>query len=323
MGHVDVVGLLIRSSADVAIETPKEGNTAMHFASGSGQNKTVKLLLRSGAGIDHRNSNEQTPLHWAIENGRVETVELLTAWGAGIEAEDIDGLTALHRGVLSGYSPIVSILLALGANPDARDKDGQSPLRSALRQGYTRIARLLRLAGASIETEEDLTRFVQNQLWLRGYGISEMDGIVGPNTVGAIRAYQRHAGLGGNSVVSEDLVDNLASSGEISPYLSGGDDTVTNIFVSWLDLAYEHGWEPGLLWSRGELIGEGVSGVDHDFRGAMRYRGQVRFGDLEIEGTVWVVANGWVIAHGSKVLFRAREQDAYDTWRVAPALNPD
>jgi hypothetical protein len=323
MGHAEVVGFLIRSSADVAIETPKEGNTALHLASGSGQSETVKHLLRSGIDIDHRNDSEQTPLHWAIENGRVEMVELLTAGGADIEAKDIDGITPLHRSVLSGYSPIVNILLALGANPDAGDKDGQPPLRSALRRGYTRIARLLRLAGASIETERDLTRFVQNQLWLRGYGIAELDGIAGPNTLGAIRAYQRHAGLDGNSVVSEDLADNLASSGEISPYLSGDEATITNIFVSWLDLAYKHGWEPGLLWSRGELIGGGASGVDHDFRGATRYSGQVRFGDLEIEGTVWVITNGWVIAHGSRVLLRAWEEDADDTRRMAPESNPD
>lgn len=323
MGHADVIEILILRGADVGIGTTKDGNTALHLASGSGQNDAVTLLLGNGADIDRGNNDAQTPLHWAVENGRVETVEVLTAGGADIEATDSHGLTPLHRGVLSGYSTIVDILLDLGADPDARDAEGRSPLASALKQGYTRIARVLRLAGAGIETDRDLRRFVQNQLCLRGYGISEVDGIMGPNTVAAIGRYQRHAGLDEDGLVSEDLVDHLASSGEIDPYLSGDGDTVTNIFVSWFDLAYDYGWEPGFLWSQAELVGEGASGMDPDFPGAMKYSGHVRFEDLEIYGTVWVVANGWVIAHGSRVLLRCREEGTTDRQRVGPEANPD
>jgi hypothetical protein len=42
----------------------------------------------------------------------------------------------------------------------------------------------------------------------------------------------------------------------------------------------------------------------------MRYSGRVRFGDLEIDGTVWVVTNGWVIAHGSRVRLSDPDDDA-------------
>lgn len=309
MGHTDVIGILVANGADVNVRSAAEANTPLHLASGSGQYGAAGLLLASGASIDKTNKQMETPLHWAIENGRTEMVALLISRGADIEARDARWVTPLHRAVLSGYDHIVKMLLAQGASTEARDIEAVSPLRSALEQGCIRIARLLRLAGAKIDDEDDLARFIQGQLWLRGYGIEDTDGIVGPNTVSALRTYQRHAGLDENDLLTYALADHLASSGEIGPHLSGESGTVTNIFVSWYELAHEYGWEPGLLWSRAEFVEDGLSGIDNDFRGAMKYSGHVRFGRLEIEGTVWVVPNGWVIAHGSRVVLRPISAD--------------
>ena len=213
-------------------------------------------------------------------------------------------MTPLHRAAARGYAHIVGLLLAEGASSEARDHDGMSPLRTALEQGYIRIARMLRLAGATIDNSDDLARFIQGQLRLRGYGVEKTDGIWGPKTVAALKAYQRHAGLNEDGLATYALADNLAFTGEIGSYLSGRPKTVTNIFVSWYDLSLNHGWEPGLLWSQAELLGDGFSEVDHDFRGAVKYSGYVRFGSLEIDGAVWVVPDGWVIAHGSRVVLR-------------------
>ncbi len=309
MGHTNVIGILVANGTDLDIQSATEGNTPLHLASGSGQYGAAGLLLASGASIDRANKQMETPLHWAIENGRTQTVALLLSRGTDLEARDAKGVTPLHRAVKCGYSPIVDMLLEQGANTDARDLDGVPPLRSSLERGYIRIARILRLAGAGIDSKDGLARFIQGQLWLRGYGIAEMDGIVGPNTVSAVKAYERHAGLDENGLLSEALADHLASTGEIRPYLSGESRTVTNIFVSWYGLTHRYGWEPGLLWSRAEFLEEGLSGIDHGFRGAMKYRGHVRFGRLEIQGTVWVVANGWVIAHESRVVLRTTAED--------------
>ena len=304
MGHTNVIGILVSNGADLDIQSTAEGNTPLHLASGSGQYGAAGLLLAGGAAMDKATKKMETTLHWAIENGRIQTAALLLSRGADLEARDIKGVTPLHRAVKCGYSPIVGMTLERGADPDARDLEGVSPLRSSLKRGYIRIARVLRLAGAGIDNEHDLARFLQGQLWLRSYGIEEMDGIVRPNTVSAVKAYQRHAGLDENGLLTYGLADHVASTGEIRPYLSGESRTVTNIFVSWYELAHRYGWEPGLLWSRAEFVEGGLSGIDHGFRGAMKYTGHVRFGRLEIEGTVWVVPNGWVIAHRSRVVLR-------------------
>jgi hypothetical protein len=312
MGHTDIIELLVSRGADVGTMSTRERNTPLHFASGYGLVEAGRLLLDSGADIDGGNNEGQTPLHWAVENGRTEMVEFLLSRGANMDAKDGDSMTPLHRAVIRGYDTIVAILLRRGAYPAARAKDGSSPIESALKGGYVRIARLLRLAGAGMENREDVVAFVQNQLWLRGYGISDVDGVVGPNTVAAIRAYQDHAGLVADGAVTDALVDHLSSSGEIEPYLSGDGRTVTNIFVSWYDLAYEYGWDPGFLWSRGEFVEEGERRTDRGFRGAVKYTGHVRFGDLEIDGGVWVLANGWVIEHRSKVILHPDQASPAD-----------
>jgi hypothetical protein len=307
MGHTDIIGILVSNGADPDIVSAEGGNTPLHLAAWAGQYGAAGLLLGNGASIDKTNERMETPLHWAVENGRTQTVALLLSRGADIEACDGGGAAPLRRAVTCGYCPIVDILLARGAEPGSKDLKGVSPLRTALERGYVRIARRLRSAGAPFDSKEDLARFVQGQLWLRGYGIDEADGIVGPETVNAIKAFERHAGLGVSGLLTEALADRLTSTGEIGPYLNGETGTVTNIFTGWYELAYSYGWEPGLLWSRAEFVEEGLSGIDAGFRGAMKYSGHVRFGRLEIDGTVWVVPNGWVIAHGSKVILRSAD----------------
>jgi hypothetical protein len=304
MGHTDVIEILLAGGAFVDMGSKTEGNTPLHLASGSGHYEAAALLLGHGASLDKRNSSMETPLHWAVENGRAEVVVQLAGSGADTGAKDAHGMTPLHHAAVRGYADIVSLLLDEGASPRTRDLKGVSPMTSALEQGYIRIARILRLAGAPIENARDLARFIQGQLRLRGYGIRETDGIWGPRSASALKTYQRHAGLSEEGIPTHEVADNLASTGEIAPYLSGDRRTVTNIFVSWYEFAEEHGWEPGLLWSRAELANGGLSETDHDFRDATKYSGRVRFGGLEIAGTVWVVPDGWVIAHGSRVILR-------------------
>jgi len=301
MGHDDVIEFLISEGAQVDIESTSKGNTPLQLACGAGHIAAAELLLAGDADIDHQNENSETALHWAVGNGRTRTVEFLLSRNADLEVRDVEGMTPLHRSVVLGYPVIVDKLLAEGANAGTKDKHGVSVMSTSLKLGYVRTARVLKLAGAALDTWKDLVTFIQNQLWLRGYGIDEVDGKAGANTSAAIRAYQDHAGIARDGAVSEALAGHLASSGEIGPYLSGDAPTVTNIFVSWHPFAHEHQWDPRLLWSRGEILDDGTQAADNRFRGVARYTGQVQFAYLEVVGTAWVLANGWVIGHGSRV----------------------
>ena len=58
--------------------------------------KTIESLLCSGADINTRNVNMQTPLLIALQNNCIETARCLIKSGADVNAEDNKGVRAMH-----------------------------------------------------------------------------------------------------------------------------------------------------------------------------------------------------------------------------------
>ncbi|WP_138934893.1 lytic murein transglycosylase [Roseovarius arcticus] len=50
---------------------------------------------------------------------------------------------------------------------------------------------------------------IQRRLQRRGFGVEKIDGIIGPNTIDAIRAFQKSAGLGADGFPTQDLLTAL------------------------------------------------------------------------------------------------------------------
>jgi ankyrin repeat protein len=122
---------LIRGSLDheknLVDPEDKDKRTLLSYASGSGHDNIVNLLIGKRADIEAKDEPYgRTPLSWAAENGHKETVELLVDKGADIEAKDNIGRTPLAWAAENGRKEIVELLADKGADTciKASDKQG-------------------------------------------------------------------------------------------------------------------------------------------------------------------------------------------------------
>jgi len=118
----------------------------------------VQTAISSGAYVDCKDSDGNTPLIFASLTGPVELVQLLLDNGADVNLAQKFGYTALTQ---AGYGPpeIVELLLKAGAKTNVVGGNGQTPLQGAIIGNRVEIVRLLLAAGASPneEYENDYT----------------------------------------------------------------------------------------------------------------------------------------------------------------------
>lgn len=108
----------------------------------------LKQHLSTGANVDSRDDDGETPLMKAADDGHTAIVEALLKAGADVNAIDEDGQTALMMAADEGHVQIVKLLLNAGANVNAKDEDGETALMKALDENHAEVADMLRKAGA-------------------------------------------------------------------------------------------------------------------------------------------------------------------------------
>ena len=87
-----------------------------------GIRKTIaEFVGASGVDLDVTDKNGETALHWASGLGGANCVEILLKFGANINATDNNGFTALHDASRYGKPKCVEILLKYGADMNATD----------------------------------------------------------------------------------------------------------------------------------------------------------------------------------------------------------
>lgn len=131
---MDLVQWLIEHDADPN-KRYMYGPTPLSIAAQSASLEIVKLLLESGASVQHG-----YPLHSAIHNNREEDlVKLLLQNGASPNAIKWDGKpeafydilagvgTPLHVAYKVGNESVIQLLLDHGADPNIRDTKGRLP----------------------------------------------------------------------------------------------------------------------------------------------------------------------------------------------------
>jgi ankyrin repeat protein len=132
-GQAAAVELLLDNGADQT-RANRDREAALHLGAKAGRNDIIKILLAHGGDVniatkgleDYRRGT--TPLHLAAVD-HPATVSLLVKSGADLNARDGQGNTPLHRAVEKFASSAVLQLLDLGANPTVRNKEDQLPLQ--------------------------------------------------------------------------------------------------------------------------------------------------------------------------------------------------
>jgi len=105
-----------------------------------GDPAVIRALLRGGANIHERDSDEMTPVHWAVIAHHPEVVKVLLAGGADVNAVDRFGYTPLlYAATIDfGDAETATPLLLAGANPNIKEKTGKTALSQAHEYPYLR-----------------------------------------------------------------------------------------------------------------------------------------------------------------------------------------
>ncbi|MEK6982505.1 MAG: ankyrin repeat domain-containing protein [Candidatus Micrarchaeota archaeon] len=99
-----------------------DGQTALMFATYSGADKIIKLLLENGADVNVQDKLGRTALMISRE---LSKAKLLIEAGSDIDLVDICGNNALFYAIRHGKQKVMELLIDNGANVNARNFEGQ------------------------------------------------------------------------------------------------------------------------------------------------------------------------------------------------------
>ncbi|KXJ87851.1 hypothetical protein Micbo1qcDRAFT_98608, partial [Microdochium bolleyi] len=162
----DHIFCAILRSGILDIDIPRDdmdGRTLLSWASGSGLQEGVLLLLERQGPVELADYTGRTPLIWAAANGHGGVVSRLIKHGARIDAADARGRTSLSLAAEKGHDFVIRELLRRGADTEAVDKTGEddcgrTPLSLAAQHGNVGFLRLLIERGAKVDLQDDQGR---------------------------------------------------------------------------------------------------------------------------------------------------------------------
>ena len=142
------VNLEQETSAVIEGGYPVEGATPLWTSSTLGRLDFVRLLVESGARIEHTTDSRSTPLRGAAFDGHCDVCEYLIAQGADIDKPNQVGQSPLTIAAAMKKTECVKLLIQKGANVNHRGHNGDTPLHVCVESGAVEIAKILVEAGA-------------------------------------------------------------------------------------------------------------------------------------------------------------------------------
>ncbi len=147
-GSLSLVKYLLNHGMDLSGKNKKEQTPL--FYTGLRQDM-VKLLIRAGADINHRDHQGINPFHVIIQNAGAEDIKLLKFLlknGVEINQQTHRGKTVLHRAADKGVSAIVKLLVKKKADINCEDEMGITPLDHAKKRNHPAVISFLERKGA-------------------------------------------------------------------------------------------------------------------------------------------------------------------------------
>jgi ankyrin repeat protein len=136
----------------------RQKRTALLVAAESRENQfqeVIKLLIRSGANVDARDSSEETALHWAARAGDIDLVRLLISKKARVSVKNSEGKSALDLACAGNNSNVIELLLKSGATCEP-DTYGRTELHEAIQGGCNaEIVRLFVSKGVNVNAKDN------------------------------------------------------------------------------------------------------------------------------------------------------------------------
>ena len=154
-GHLDIVRLLLDNGA--AIDMQEVPWTPLHPALADGNLNIADwlfLLIRNGADVDKGYTSQGTPLCWASGCGQLKIARLMVKYGSNTNSKEVKGCTPLHVAAPNGHLDVVKLLLERGADVNTRNLNNTTSLDLASRNGTLEVARFSaeRMGGALVDT---------------------------------------------------------------------------------------------------------------------------------------------------------------------------
>ena len=175
----------------------------------------LEALVRSGAPVNGRMPNSETPLQAAAAAGRVANVSTLLAHGARINALAARGTTALGWAARNGHEATVRTLLDAGAKPDAAADLPHAPMPLAVKGGHKSIVSLLTERGSKAFERPRLAGAVlialgeANSVEMTAELVPRMAGLVAGSP--AMREAAADAVLDSNAPIAQAILRNLGA----------------------------------------------------------------------------------------------------------------
>lgn len=144
-----LVKLALSLGADPNAMSTESNTSAMTLCACNSQRNIMKVLLKSGAHVNAKNTYGNTPLILAVEYGNKEIIKMLLDVSAGVNAQNIHGCTALMKAAWKGEAQLVRSLLDAGADISLKSISQETALNFAQLFGHQNIVNMLKEADST------------------------------------------------------------------------------------------------------------------------------------------------------------------------------
>ncbi|KID74344.1 Ankyrin repeat-containing domain protein, partial [Metarhizium brunneum ARSEF 3297] len=153
-GHASIVERLLKHGIRNTV-VDEEGNTPLHVAAREGHVGVILMLPDTPQfAVNPKNAKGWTPLHLAANFGNLRTVKELLKLGAGIKLVTDNNDTPLLLAATGGHRLTARELIEKAPDAKSRNREGREAIDVAAKRGHVAIVQELLLAGLLLDRNQ-------------------------------------------------------------------------------------------------------------------------------------------------------------------------